>query len=66
MIVGFVLINIAPQHETEVCHKLMKLPEIVKLHPLFGEYDLIARFRHKIMRNSDLLLSIKYGLSRVY
>jgi len=26
-----------------VYNKLSKLPEIVELHPLFGEYDLIAK-----------------------
>jgi DNA-binding Lrp family transcriptional regulator len=43
MAVGFVLISTAPAHEHEVYNKLSKLPEIVELHPLFGEYDLIAK-----------------------
>jgi DNA-binding Lrp family transcriptional regulator len=43
MAVGFVLINVAPAQEHEVYNKLSKIPQIVELHPLFGEYDLIAK-----------------------
>ena len=43
MPIGFVLINAAPAHEHEVYTKLSKIPEIVELHPLFGEFDLIAK-----------------------
>ena len=43
MAVGFVLINVAPAHEHDVYNKLSKIPQIVELHPLFGEYDLIAK-----------------------
>ena len=43
MAIGFVLISAAPSREHEVYNKLSKVPEIVELHPLFGEYDLIAK-----------------------
>jgi DNA-binding Lrp family transcriptional regulator len=43
MAVGFVLISAAPSKEHEVYNHLLKVPEIVELHPLFGEYDLIAK-----------------------
>jgi DNA-binding Lrp family transcriptional regulator len=43
MAIGFILINVAPAHENEVYNKLSKIPQIVELHPLFGEYDLIAK-----------------------
>ena len=43
MSIGFVLINAAPAHEHEVYTKLSKVPEIVEVHPLFGEFDLIAK-----------------------
>jgi DNA-binding Lrp family transcriptional regulator len=43
MAIGFVLISAAPAKEHEVYNKLSKVPEIVELHPLFGEYDLIAK-----------------------
>jgi DNA-binding Lrp family transcriptional regulator len=43
MAIGFVLISAAPAHEHEVFKGLSKVSEIVELHPLFGEYDLIAK-----------------------
>ena len=43
MAIGFVLISAAPAREHEVYDKLTKVPEIIELHPLFGEYDLIAK-----------------------
>jgi len=43
MSIGFVLINAAPAFEHEVYNKLSKVPQILELHPLFGEYDLIAK-----------------------
>ena len=43
MVVGFVLISAAPAHEHDVYNKISKIPETVELHPLFGEYDLIAK-----------------------
>jgi DNA-binding Lrp family transcriptional regulator len=45
--IGFVLINVAPAHEYNVHDKLAKVPEIVELHSLFGEYDLIAKIEAK-------------------
>ncbi|MCK5112246.1 MAG: Lrp/AsnC ligand binding domain-containing protein [Thermoplasmatales archaeon] len=43
MAIGFVLITIAPAHEHDVSTKLSKVPEIIELHPLFGEYDILAK-----------------------
>jgi len=40
---GFILISTAPAREHEVYSELLKIEEIVELHPLFGEYDLIAK-----------------------
>ena len=45
MAMGFVLINAAPAHEHEVYTKLSKIPKIVESHPLFGEFDLIAKIK---------------------
>ena len=47
MVVGFVLINILPLYEYEVFNILSKLPEVIEVHPLFGEYDLIAKIEAK-------------------
>jgi DNA-binding Lrp family transcriptional regulator len=41
--IGFVLISTAPAKEHEVYTELLRVKEIVELHPLFGEYDLIAK-----------------------
>ena len=41
--VGFVLIDTEPNREKEVYKVLLKVPHIVELYPLFGEYDLIAK-----------------------
>lgn len=43
MPIGFVLIKAAPDYEHEVYNNLLKVPEIIELHPLFEEYDLIAK-----------------------
>ena len=43
MIIGFVLMHVSPLHEYKVFNKLLKLHEVIEVHPLFGEYDLIAK-----------------------
>ena len=35
--------HISPMHEYEIFNKLSKLHEVIEVHPLFGEYDLIAK-----------------------
>ncbi len=47
MVVGFVLMHVSPLHEYEVFNKLSKMPEVIEIHPLFGEYDLIAKVEAK-------------------
>lgn len=41
--IGFVFINVTPAHEYDVHLKLSKVPEIIELYSLFGEYDLVAK-----------------------
>ena len=43
MATGFVLISTHPTKEHKVYEELKAKPEITELHPLFGEYDLIAK-----------------------
>ncbi len=43
MAIGFVLINVAPGVEKKVFDTMIKWDEIQELHPLFGDYDLIAK-----------------------
>ena len=47
MAIGFVLIHVSTSRESEVFNKLSKLPEVIELHSLFGEYDLIAKIEAK-------------------
>lgn len=43
MAVGFVLISADTGREHDVYNDLLDVPEIIELHPLFGEYDLIGK-----------------------
>ena len=47
MAIGFVLINTSPAREQRVFDELQKMNQIVEIHPLFGEYDLIAKINAK-------------------
>jgi len=47
MALGFVLMYVSPLRESEVFNKLSKIPEVIEVHPLFGEYDLIAKIEAK-------------------
>jgi DNA-binding Lrp family transcriptional regulator len=41
--IGFVLMRVSPKHEKDVFNKLSKLLEVIEIHSLFGEYDLLAK-----------------------
>ena len=43
MSIAYVLIIAEPTRKHEVYIKLESDPKILELHPLFGEYDLIAK-----------------------
>lgn len=43
MATGFVLISVEPGREREVFQALVRVEQVVDVHLLFGEYDLIAR-----------------------
>ena len=47
MAIGFVLMHVSPLHEHDVFNKLSKIKEIIELHPIFGQYDLIAKIEAK-------------------
>jgi DNA-binding Lrp family transcriptional regulator len=47
MTVGFVLIHVSTLREMEVFNNLLKIPEIVEIHSLFGKYDIIAKIEAK-------------------
>ena len=43
MATGFALLSISPLYEKEVYEKLKDAPEIIEVHPLFGEYDILLK-----------------------
>ncbi|OYT29198.1 AsnC family transcriptional regulator [Thermoplasmatales archaeon ex4572_165] len=46
MATGFALLSISPLYEKEVFRALDKeIEEIVEVHPLFGEYDILIKIR---------------------
>ena len=55
MITAFVLISTTPAMEYKVYNELLKVKEILELHPLFGKYDLLAKIETK---DSDKLAQI--------
>jgi DNA-binding Lrp family transcriptional regulator len=58
MAVGFVLISIVPGKEHKIYDALLEVPEIDEIHPLFGEYDLIAKIKSKDLDSlGDLIVS---------
>ena len=64
MALGFVLMHIIPGHEYEVYNKLSKVPEIIEIHPLFGEYDLIVKIEAKDFE--DIGEIVKNKIKRIY
>jgi DNA-binding Lrp family transcriptional regulator len=47
VVVGFMLVSVSPLRESEVFDKLSKLHEVIEVHPLFGEYDIIVKIEAK-------------------
>ena len=45
MAVGYILITTKPSREMDVYNLLREIPEVEEVHPLFGEYDIIAKLR---------------------
>jgi len=43
MATGFALLSISPLHEKEVYEILKTTSEIVEVHPIFGEYDILLK-----------------------
>lgn len=41
--IGFALLTISPLKEKEVYDRLGDIPEVVEVHPLFGEYDILLK-----------------------
>ena len=45
MATGFALISISPLREKEVFEKVNSIDEVVEVHPLFGEYDILLKIK---------------------
>ena len=45
MAIGFILINTSPGHEHEVYNKLSQIQDIVEIHPIFGEFDIMVKIK---------------------
>ena len=43
MAIGFALLSISPLHEKSVYETLGAIPQIVEVHPLFGEFDILVK-----------------------
>jgi DNA-binding Lrp family transcriptional regulator len=43
MAIGFALLSISPLQEKVVYDTLKSVPEIIEIHPLFGEYDILVK-----------------------
>jgi len=41
--IGFALLSISPLHEKDVYESLKNIPEIIEVHPLFGEFDILIK-----------------------
>ena len=56
MISGFVLIITKAGWEHAVYTALKDLPEVDEVHPLFGEYDLIAKVHGEDMQDIGMIV----------
>ncbi len=45
MAIGYILITTKPSKEMVVYNQLKEMPEVEEVHPLFGEYDIIAKLK---------------------
>jgi DNA-binding Lrp family transcriptional regulator len=45
MAIGFALLSISPLHEKSVFESLKNVAEIIEIHPLFGEYDILVKIQ---------------------
>jgi len=43
MAIGFALLSISPLHEKSVYETLGNISEVVEVHPLFGEFDILVK-----------------------
>lgn len=60
MVIAYVLISTEPGKEQAVLKMLQKADGIVEIHPLFGEYDIMAKVEAEgITHLSEIVESIR-------
>ena len=45
MAIGFALLSISPLYEKSVFESLKNFSEVIEIHPLFGEYDILVKIQ---------------------
>lgn len=53
---AFVLFEIQPGKEVEVCDKVRAIPEVIEAHIVSGRYDLVARVRTETLEDLGKLI----------
>jgi DNA-binding Lrp family transcriptional regulator len=56
---GFILINTIPKQEHKVYNSLSYDSDIIEVQPLFGEFDLIAKYKLKSLSKKGKKISKK-------
>lgn len=52
MVLSYILITVNPNYESEVANELIKYQQVIDIHTLFGQYDIIA----KVKADSEIAL----------
>lgn len=47
MATGFALLTISPLNEKAVYEALRNIEQVIEIHPLFGEYDILVKIESK-------------------
>ncbi len=61
MAIAYVLITSAPQKDHQIFLELKRIPEVVEVYPLFGDYDLIAKVENDNVEKLGRLVLYKVG-----
>lgn len=56
---AFILLKVTPGYERNIVKELKDIPEIVNVHELYGEWDMIAKASVVKIEDLDALLSEK-------
>jgi len=52
MVLSYILITVNPNYESEVANELVRYEQVIDIHLLFGQYDIIA----KVKSDSEIAL----------